>query len=154
MPPCDFAGSSFNLITAYSVFSHLSEDAFIAWLREFDRVLKPAGIVALTTRNEGFLDYCASLYSKMNELSGYQLALAMSLGRDASLKSKYLSGEFVFVSDHRISGGGSMNESFYGETFIPRAYVQEHLVNEFEILDYKQTGRAYDQALFVLKKRS
>ena len=152
MPPLGFQDSSMSLISAYSVFSHLSEIAFIAWLREFDRILKPGGIVAFTTRNQGFFDYCMSLSSRQNELSGYQLALATAVGGDANLRQRYSAGEFVFVSGRGVSGGGSMNESFYREAFIPRTYVENHLAGEFEILDYKPIGQMYDQALFVLRK--
>lgn len=154
MPPLELADFSVSLISAYSVFSHLSEAAFLAWLGEFGRILKPGGIVAFTTRNEGFLDYCASLNSRRNELAGYQLALATAVGADTVLRQRYCAGEFVFVSGQGVSGGGSMNESFYGEAFIPQAYIRNHLAGEFEILDYKPVGQAYDQALFVLRKRA
>jgi hypothetical protein len=153
MPPLESTASGVSLISAYSVFSHLSEAAFLAWLREFGRILKPGGIIAFTTRNEGFLDYCASLNSRKNELSGYQLALATAVGGDTDLRQKYRAGEFVFVSGGGVSGGGSMNESFYGEAFIPQAYVENRLANEFEMLDYTPIGQTYDQALFVLRKR-
>lgn len=153
LPPIGFADSSVGLISAYSVFSHLSEAAFRAWLLEFGRILKPGGIIAFTTRNEGFLDYCASLNSHKDELSGYQLALATTVGGDVDLRQKYRAGEFIFVSSRGVNGGGAMNESFYGETFIPQAYVQNHLAREFEILNYKAIGQMYDQALFVLRKR-
>lgn len=153
MPPCGLSNSSVNLITAYSVFSHLSENAFLAWLHEFARILKPEGIVAFTTRNEAFLDYCIGLHSRGDELSGYQLALATMLSEHAGLRADYLAGEFVFISGQGVSGGGSMNESFYGEAFIPREYVQSHLADKFELIDFKSIGQAYDQALFVLRKR-
>jgi len=153
MPPLEFTDSSVNLISAYSVFSHLSEAAFLAWLREFSRILKSGGIIAFTTRNEVFLDYCASLNAHKSELSGYQLALATAVGSDTGLRQKYHSGEFVFVSGQGVSGGGSMNESFYGEALIPQAYILNNLADEFEILDYKSVGKMYDQALFVLRKR-
>lgn len=154
MPPLEVVSSSVNLICAYSVFSHLSEAAFLAWLREFSRILKPGGIVAFTTRNEGFMDYCASLNSRKSELSGYQLALATAVGGNTDLTQKYRAGEFVFVSGQGVSGGGSMNESFYGEAFIPQAYIQKRLADEFETLEYKPIGQAYDQALFVLRKQA
>lgn len=153
MPPCEFNDSSVDLVSAYSVFSHLSEIAFLAWLQEFWRILKPGGIAAFTTRNEGFLDYCASLNASKDQLSGYQLSLATTLGGNPELKKRYLAGEFVFVNGGGVSGGGSKNESFYGEAFVSAAYVQKNLVREFEILDYKQIGKTYDQALFVLRKR-
>jgi len=154
IPPCGFADSNIDLISAYSVFSHLSESAFNAWMREFSRILKPGGIVAFTTRNDGFLDYCSELGKRIHELSGYPRALAAMLGDDPQLKSRYLSGNFVFAGGKGVSGGGSMNDSFYGEAFIPRAYVEERLHDDFEILDFKRIGQAYDQALFVLRKRA
>lgn len=153
MPPCRFNDSSVDIVSAYSVFSHLSENAFLAWLHEFNRILKCGGIVAFTTRDEGFLDYCAGLNSNRDRLSGYQLSLATDIGGDAGLRERYSAGEFVFVSGRGMSGGGSKNESFYGEAFIPPAYIQNHVAGEFEILDCKPSGQAYDQALFVLRKR-
>jgi len=152
MPPCGFNDSSVDLVSAYSVFSHLSETAFLAWLREFGRILKPGGIVTFTTRNEGFLDYCASLHSRKDELSGYQFALATTVGGDVRLRQRYHAGEFVFVSDRGVSGGGAMNESFYGEAFVPQTYVEHNLDGLFQVIDYKSSGNGYDQALFMLKK--
>lgn len=47
-----------------------------------------------------------------------------------------------------------MNESFYGEAFVPPAYFERNLRDLFEILEFKPIGSKYDQALFVVKKRS
>lgn len=154
VPPLEFANSRVDLICAYSVFSHLSEAAFLAWMHEFGRILKPGGFIAFTTRNEGFMDYCASLNARRGELSGYQFALATAVGGDADLRKRYHAGEFVFVNSHGVNGGGSMNESFYGEAFVPETYVQIHLADEFELVDCKLISQKYDQAFFVLKKRS
>lgn len=153
LPPCSFGDLSVNLISAYSVFSHLSENAFLAWMQEFWRILKPGGIVALTTRNEAFLNYCASLGARKDELSGYPLALATMIGTNAGLRERYRAGEFAFITGRGMSGGGSMNDTFYGEAFIPLYYVQLRLGRNFEVLDYKAIGKTYDQALFVIKKR-
>ena len=54
-PPTPRPGT-FDLIVAYSVFSHLSEPGFNAWLDEFARLLRPGGHVAFTTRHESFFD--------------------------------------------------------------------------------------------------
>lgn len=151
LPPTQFAPSSINLITAYSVFSHLSEAAFNSWLVEFHRILSKEGIVAFTTRNEAFFDYCASLRSE--DTSGYQRALTEMMSDIPDFRARYGGGEFIFATGRGLSGGGAMNESFYGEAFIPQAYVENRLANEFEILDYKPIGQMYDQALFVLRKR-
>lgn len=153
MPPSPLQDSSVNLISAYSVFSHLSERAFLAWMGEFHRILRSGGILAFTTRNDAFMDYCGSLRDQVDSLTGYAKALAMMMPDIQGTKRRYNSGEFVFVTDKGLGGGGAMNESFYGEAFIPKAYVERALGEMFELLDFKLSGKAYDQALFVLKKR-
>lgn len=153
MPPCHHASSSMHLISAYSVFSHLSEKAFLAWMQEFHRVLRPNGILAFTTRSELFLDYCQSLRRSGAELAGYSAALAAMIPDIDTARERYRAGEFLFATGRGLSGGGEMNESFYGEAFVPEAYVTRHLSSLFELLQFKPVGSGYDQALFVLRKK-
>lgn len=152
-PPCQFENSAFNLVSAYSVFSHLSEQAFSAWVSEFHRILRPGGILAFTTRNEAFLDYCDFLKQQVDSLSGYPKALATMIPDISAARHRYQAGEFVFVTGQGLSGGGAMNDAFYGEAFIPKRYVDQAFAGMFETLDFKSIGNAYDQALFVLRKR-
>lgn len=153
LPPCELENSSINLITAYSVFSHLSEAAFLAWLSEFHRILAKDGVVAFTTRNQVFFDYCNQLRSERDKLSGYQKALADMMPDIHDFRNRYGNGEFIFATGSGVSGGGAMDESFYGEAFIPKPYIERALGNLFEIFEFKPVGDGYDQALFVLKKR-
>ncbi len=55
MPPSMFRSGMFDGVTAFSVFSHLSEDAHRAWAAEFARVLKPGGKVFMTVLEDDFL---------------------------------------------------------------------------------------------------
>jgi SAM-dependent methyltransferase len=48
-PPTGFGDQSFALVYSYSVFSHLSERAHLAWLRELERILQPGGVFVATT---------------------------------------------------------------------------------------------------------
>lgn len=52
LPPLDFADSSFDLIYAVSVFTHLDEDRQFQWLRELRRVLKPGGTLLFSVHGE------------------------------------------------------------------------------------------------------
>jgi len=153
MPPCHHASASMDLVSAYSVFSHLSERAFLAWMSEFHRILRPGGILAFTTRSEVFLDYCQHLRESATELTGYTAALATMIPDVREAREQYRAGEFLFATGQGLSGGGAMNESFYGETFVPEAYVRGQLSDRFELLQFLSVGSAYDQALFVLKKK-
>ena len=153
LPPSNFRDSSVDLISAYSVFSHLSEAAFVAWLHDFHRILRPGGIVAFTTRNTAFFNYCQDLNNHKADLSGYQNALADMVPAIHDFERRYQTGEFIFATGGGIAGGGAMNESFYGEAFIPPAFIEHTLKDFFEILEFKPIGSKYDQALFVVKKR-
>ena len=153
MPPCHHTAASMDLVSAYSVFSHLSERAFLAWMQEFHRILRPGGILAFTTRSEVFLNYCQHLRESGAELTGYTAALATMIPDVREARERYRFGEFLFATGQGLSGGGAMNESFYGEAFIPEAYVRRMLTDLFEILEFKSVGSGYDQALFVLKRK-
>ena len=47
-PPLDFNENFFDLIIAYSVFTHLKTPKIEYWFKEFNRVLKIGGLAALT----------------------------------------------------------------------------------------------------------
>jgi len=126
-PVQNFADSSCDLIVAYSVFSHLSEQAFLLWLKEFHRILRPKGVVAFTTRHKHFLDYCEKLKGLTN--SGYQHSLAHMFDNFNDARRRYGAGEFVFSNAKGVTGGGAMNENFYGEAFIPEKYAKKAAEN-------------------------
>jgi SAM-dependent methyltransferase len=48
LPPLPLEDASFDLITCYSVFTHLPEDYQDAWLAELRRVAKPGGVLLIT----------------------------------------------------------------------------------------------------------
>lgn len=54
-PPLPYPDASFDLVTAISVFTHLSRPLQATWARELLRVVKPGGAILLTTCGVGFL---------------------------------------------------------------------------------------------------
>jgi len=54
-PPLPFADASFELVYALSVFTHLTEPLQLAWRDELRRVLKPGGLLLLTTHGRSYL---------------------------------------------------------------------------------------------------
>jgi SAM-dependent methyltransferase len=53
-PPLPFPTEHFELVYALSVFTHLPEPLFRAWIREVCRVVKPGGFVVLTTHGDAY----------------------------------------------------------------------------------------------------
>lgn len=55
-PPLPWRAESFDLIWALSVFTHLSEELQFDWIGELRRVLRPDGLLLLTTQGEHYLE--------------------------------------------------------------------------------------------------
>jgi SAM-dependent methyltransferase len=55
-PPLVFADASFDLVYGLSVFTHLTIELQRAWLDELARVLRPGGLLILTTHGDAYVD--------------------------------------------------------------------------------------------------
>jgi SAM-dependent methyltransferase len=151
-PPSSYADGSFDLVFAYSVFSHLSEEAATAWMAEFYRVLKPGGVVAFTTRHESFFGFC-EWAAKQQDASDYIKALGALFPDLEAARAAYRRGELVHGSSSGVGGGGPRDASFYGETWIPEDYARKGFGTPLEFVSGYFDGSKYDQACFVLRKR-
>jgi SAM-dependent methyltransferase len=148
MPPVDIEDASIDYIVGYSVFSHLSEEACLAWIKEFGRIIRPGGMVALTTRGRWFLDYCKNL----KDDTGYPSALSRMFDNFEEAKSRYDQGEFLHSNADGVTGGGPLDRSFYGETFIPEEYAKKVYSKYFEVQDYEfSSGRSTHPIMFFKK---
>jgi SAM-dependent methyltransferase len=54
-PPLEYADSTFDLIYALSVFTHLPEDLQTAWIDELTRVLEAGGFLLITVHGDHYL---------------------------------------------------------------------------------------------------
>lgn len=145
-PPLPDKGDRFDLIYAFSVFSHLPAELADSWVQEFSRVLKPGGIVCLTTRPRAHIEVAGTAEAKSAHASLYAKLIQ---NKDAAL-AKYDSGEFIFYPAH---GGGSLRESDYGEAIIPEEYVKANWGRHLEFIGfYQKYTPTYLQPCFVLRK--
>ena len=53
MPPAPVAEGQFDLLYGFSVFTHLTKDAFEAWRDEIHRMVRPGGVVLVTINRGG-----------------------------------------------------------------------------------------------------
>jgi SAM-dependent methyltransferase len=152
LPPTEFAPATFTAVSAYSVFSHLAPAVADRWMEEFARIVRPGGLVAFTTRDVTFLDYCEEL-SRSPDATGYAAALGKLFADLPAQRSAWARGEFVFGTSTGVSGGGPRDESFYGEAFIPPAYVRARYSKDFELVADRFDPARHDQRSYVLRRR-
>jgi SAM-dependent methyltransferase len=112
MVPPPYADDSFDLVYAISVFTHLTQDVAVAWAAEMRRVLRPGGMFFFTTR--GAL--------RRSELDERQRA-AFDTGEPV-VKFGYAEGTNVCSAYH------------------PRAFVESHLMREFDLLECDERPHA------------
>jgi SAM-dependent methyltransferase len=145
-PPLPYPDCSFDIITAYSVFSHLSEAYFREWFNEFGRILKQDGILAVTTRSRLFIEYCSTL-ERSDSLRDYAKTLRHAFDdRGISLR-QYDGGEFVHKP---IGGGGTLSGAFYGESCIPVSYFRR--LKAFVVMDTAELPYESTQLFVVMRK--
>jgi hypothetical protein len=76
--------------------------------------------------------------------------LRESFGDIAMARRQFSAGQFV----HAATGGGAgLEASLYGESIIPRAYVEREWT-EVELVDFIDDQRRLPQAVIVLRKPS
>lgn len=150
-PPSKLGTAQYDLVIAYSVFSHLSEDAVRGWLKEFHRLLKPGGFVAFTTRHHSFFDYL-DWAKTADGADPYTRALGQLFANTETAKATLKRGDLVHATSRGVSGGGVRDETFYGETWIPEAWLEREFGDYFERVATCFDGRRYDQVAYVLRR--
>ena len=147
LPPLRFGERTFDVVTAYSVFSHLAEEPCRDWLSEFSRVLRPGGTVFLTTLKEAHVD----VWNARTEEVAHGAALS-SVGFDVDKwRSDAKAGRFLFVP---TGGGGPRSSAFYGESVIPGAYLEREASRlGFNLLEFS-SANDLPQAFVALQKLS
>jgi len=148
-PPCEFADGSFDIIFAYSVFSHLSSDMAEKWIVEFKRLLKNGGILVATTRDATFIDVCENfrLNPELATKSDYSQMLSKCFAPAGEHHDKFKRGEYLFSP---TGGGETRDSSFYGETMVPEKYVRDIWGKLLTFRQYESSG-ILPQAVFVLQ---
>jgi len=124
-PPLSFESDFFDLVYAISVFTHLPKELEHAWIDELGRVLKPGGLLFLTTHGDAYVDRL-----------------------EAEERERYRAGQAV-VRWASVAGTNLCT------TFHPEAYVRARLAPELELLEFASkhgSGGSLPHDLAVFRK--
>jgi len=142
-PPAPLDAASVDFVYAFSVFSHLSEEMHTAWLEEFHRILKPGGLLIVSTRNRQFIDVCEG-FRAQGELAAH-LGHLPGLFKDAAASRRaFDAGEYGYDC---VPGNW-----WTGEALIPRGYVERHWSRLFTPLDYIDDPARCEQNVIVVRR--
>ncbi len=141
-PPTPYPDQSFDLVIAYSVFTHLSRDQQNAWLAEMRRIISPGGL------------FIASVHGTFATAFAFPptgLGRFVPRLRDRFIPHTILRDGIVDTTvDHALDGVAP--ESYYRGVF----QTPEHTIREwskfFEILEYTEGGVGNFQDLVVMRR--
>ncbi len=140
IPQLPIADRTFDLITAFSVFTHI--DTFeTCWLAELKRILKVGGLAYVTIHNE---DTWASLRTEIDNTNN-RLVQAM-IGIDPDIQTK-LSGD---MPDGRTVYRFTERGPYRAHVFHSHSYIRNVWGRFFEIVDILPCHHAR-QSVVVLK---
>jgi SAM-dependent methyltransferase len=115
-PPLPYPDSSFDLMYAFSVFTHLDERLQHEWMHECLRVLRPGGFLLMSTMGEYYL-------ARQRLSEPEQVA--------------FRRGELVVL--YEGSAGTSLCSAYH-----PPEYVHERLASEFELASFRPAADGAD----------
>lgn len=149
LPPTGLPERQFDLIYAYSVFSHLSEPAAASWIAEFSRVAKPGGLICVTTRPRTHLTQFLE-NQPVRDVTIHSDMYRKIFGDPESDLARYDRGEFVFQPG---SNRGPSAEH-YGEAVVPEAYARKNWTSDrLEFVGYfERYAPSYLQPAIVLRR--
>lgn len=125
-PPLPYESETFDLMYAFSVFTHLSEVLQHAWMRECFRVLDAGGHLLISTLGEHYLSL-----DRLNE----------------SERRAFGDGNLVVLYEH--SAGTSLCSAYH-----PAQYVHNTLAADFELVSFRPAGDDGRHDLHLFRKPS
>lgn len=153
LPPTVFADGTFATATAFSVFSHLSEDAHIAWAGEFGRIISSGGLAFITVLDESFLDKVAACQTARaaGGTDPFTLSLADLFADIDQERNRFKLGEFVYGDP---GPDGPRTGDFYGWAAAPDVWIRDTWRKAgFEIVHSIPSGILFKQAILCLRRR-
>jgi SAM-dependent methyltransferase len=123
-PPLPYADSSFELVYAFSVMTHLPEQLQHEWMNECLRILGPGGYLLLSTLGEYYLSR-----QRLTD----------------SERESFLNGNVVVL--YETSPGTSLCSAYH-----PPEYVHRALARGFEVVGFRPAADEGRHDIHLLRK--
>jgi len=141
-----FPDDFFDIVIAYSVFTHLPEHVHVHWMQEMTRVSRQGAVCAMTLEPRRFIKFVRDEAPKGS--SGWHQGLARFAPLASELLSQFDAGGFVYLP---TGGGAYLPSSTYGDAVVPSNWIAENW-KRWTVNDYIDDGARFCQAVVVLQK--
>jgi SAM-dependent methyltransferase len=114
----------FDLVYAFSVFTHLTESLQSRWMQELRRILKPEGLLIVTVHGDHYFPQIP-----------------------ASEQPRYQRGELIVTG--QVAAGQNLCSAFH-----PEAYVRNVLAKDFDVIECRPQGAVGNplQDVYLLRR--
>lgn len=143
-----YEDGTFDLVFAYSVFTHLPENVQDHWLADISRTLKPGGLLIATVEPPRFLDFFLSVDPEDGKTHPWHAAMARKIRADAGMKTRLADSGFLYIPSR-----DGVDET-YGDCVMTPAYAREHWGRYLEVVEFLDDPKRFWQAVVVARKRS
>ena len=146
-PPLPFEAGRFDVLYAFSVWTHLPPEAQARWLAEAGRVLRPGGLALITTL--GFYGLELLSHSAAPLEAEWRGISADDLRRQGVIYHEYAVLGQALPEKELFSGiQGSYGVSVHDPAYVRRAWADQG----FEVLEIIERAMHGHQDLIVLRR--
>jgi len=136
----------FDVIIAYSVFTHLPERLNLHWMNELARVSRPSCMFCLTLEPRRFIDFITSIPPDTN--SEWYKLLSHYADHADTLYQKYDAGEVAYLPTY-----GEEIGRVFGDAIVPLSFIEREWSPYFAIRTYIDDPNHFWQAALVLQRK-
>jgi ubiquinone/menaquinone biosynthesis C-methylase UbiE len=137
-----YSDESFDLVYAYSVFTHLPENDQDHWLAEIRRVTKPGGILVATVEPPRFIEFFKDVDPDDETRHPWHRQMSKKIKDDPGIKTRLDEKGFSYIR----------GSDTYGDTIMTSAYAQQHWGQYFEVRDFLDDPAKFWQAVVTAKR--
>ena len=144
-PELPYDDNFFDVVTAFSVFSHI-DDGANEWLAELSRITHPDGVLYLTIQNQ-------AAWSAVNDRPGSleHLQKANSVPGNIFVSKDLFDGS---MPSERIVFRMSQDNTYNRNVWLTNDYVREHWSQMFDVLMIADNAHTCFQAPVIMRTRN
>lgn len=139
----------FDVMMAYSVFTHLPEKVHLHWMKELARVSKPGAVFCLTLEPRFFIDRISHANDEPDNI--FLQGLARYAPNVNELYDKFDRGEISYLA---TGGGDNLTANVYGDAIVPPSFIKRNWSEFFKVISYEDfPEKIWHQARLVVQRK-